>query len=315
MTSKFTAAMAILFALLLALPQTSEAATGGALAVYWGQNLDEGSLTETCASGIYDIVNIAFLYKFGGGQTPEINLAGHCGSWTSGGCTGVGQEISYCQQLGIKVLISIGGGTDTYTLTSVEDAQDVADYLWTNFLDGNTSAGPLGGAILDGVDFDIEFGDGQYYDNLTYFLKAYDQNVYLTAAPQCPYPDAHLNIAISTGLFDTVWVQFYNNPQCQYSSGNIDNIINSWNTWVSSTTAGNISLGLPASSDAAPSGGFIPADVLINQILPVVKQSDKYGGVMLWSRYYDVQSGYGATIKPYIYKDELNVEELLVSSS
>ncbi|GKV40551.1 hypothetical protein SLEP1_g48180 [Rubroshorea leprosula] len=36
---------------------------------------------------------------------------------------------------------------------------------------------------------------------------------------------------------------------------------------------------------------------------------------MLWSRYYDLLSGYGATIKPYIYKDELNVEELLVSSS
>jgi len=30
---------------------------------------------------------------------------------------------------------------------------------------------------------------------------------YITAAPQCPFPDAWLGNALTTGLFDFVWVQ------------------------------------------------------------------------------------------------------------
>jgi chitinase len=56
----------------------------------------------------------------------------------------------------------------------------------------------------------------------------------LSAAPQCPYLDAHLDSAIQTDLFDYVWVQFYNNPQCQYSNGNTANLVNAWNQWTSS---------------------------------------------------------------------------------
>lgn len=49
---------------------------GGDIVVYWGQDESEGTLSETCNSGLYKIVNIAFLAKFGGGRQPEINLAG-----------------------------------------------------------------------------------------------------------------------------------------------------------------------------------------------------------------------------------------------
>lgn len=48
----------------------------GDIVVYWGQGESEGTLKETCNSGLYKIVNIAFLAKFGGGRQPEINLAG-----------------------------------------------------------------------------------------------------------------------------------------------------------------------------------------------------------------------------------------------
>ena len=51
----------------------------------------------------------------------------------------------------------------------------------------------------------------------------------------------------------------------------------------------------PNTPEAAPSGGFIPADVLISQVLPSIKGSPKYGGVMLWSKQYD--NGYSAAIK------------------
>nr|KYP45392.1 Acidic endochitinase SE2 [Cajanus cajan] len=60
-----------------------------------------------------------------------------------------------------------------------------------------------------------------------------------------------------------------------------------------------IFLGLPASPQAAGSG-FIPAFDLTSQVLPAIKGSAKYGGVMLWSRYYDVQSGYSSSIRSHV---------------
>ncbi|KAH0978842.1 hypothetical protein GBA52_006019 [Prunus armeniaca] len=249
------------------------------VAVYWGQNGNEGTLAETCATGKYKYVNIAFLNKFGNGQTPEINLAGHCNP-ASNGCTIVSGGITSCQSQGVKVLLSIGGGIGNYSLASPADARAVADYLWHNFLGGKKSTSrPLGDAVLDGIDFDIELGSTQYWDVLARRLKAYSKPrraVYLAGAPQCPFPDKFLGGALNTGLFDYVWVQFYNNPQCQYSSG-------------------LMFLGLPAAPEAAGSG-FIPATVLNSEVLPVIKKSPKYGGVMLWSKFYDDQSGYSSSI-------------------
>ncbi|EOX95350.1 hypothetical protein QUC31_004984 [Theobroma cacao] len=276
----------------VALSKTSYATV---ISTYWGQNGFEGTLKEACDTGTYKIIMIAFLNTFGDGQTPSMNLAGHCDP-SSGTCVIFGDQISYCQDLGIKVLLSLGGAWGNYYLTSTDDAQSVADYLWNTFLGGRTSAGPLGDATLDGIDFDIEGGSNLYYDDLARFLKQKDDSVYLSAAPQCPYPDYYLASAIATGLFDSVWVQFYNNPPCQYSDGNIANLINSWYYWTTSINATHLFLGLPASPIAAYSGGYIPADILNSQVLPVIENSAKYGGVMLWSRYYDLLNGYGASI-------------------
>ncbi|GAB4826294.1 hypothetical protein Ancab_040357 [Ancistrocladus abbreviatus] len=289
-----------LFSLLL-LPflffSLSHAATNSGIAIYWGQNGLEGTLKDTCATGKYKYVNIAFVYKFGGGQIPTIDLSGHCDP-TSGGCTGLSSDIKDCQSLGIKVMLSLGGGVGNYSLTSKADAKQFAQYLWNNFLGGTSTSRPLGSAVLDGFDFDIELGSTLYWDDLARDLALYSlkgRKVYLTAAPQCPFPDEHLGTALSTGLFDYVWVQFYNNPPCEYLNGNITNLISSWNTWASERYIKRLFLGLPASTQAAGSG-FMPADVLTSQVLPIIKKSTKYGGVMFWSRYWDEQSGYTSSI-------------------
>ena len=94
----------------------------GTITVYWGQNGNECSLADTCSSGYYGIVNIAFLVVFGNNQTPQMNLAGHRDP-NSGGCTWLSTGIKACQDRGIKVLLSIGGALGSYTLTSVEDAR------------------------------------------------------------------------------------------------------------------------------------------------------------------------------------------------
>ncbi|XVF22458.1 hypothetical protein REPUB_Repub12eG0174300 [Reevesia pubescens] len=85
--------------------------------------------------------------------------------------------------------------------------------------------------------------------------------MYLTAAPQCPFPDAWVGGALKTDI-----------------------------------PATKIFLGLPAAPAAAGSG-FIPVVDLTSKVLPGIKDSDKYGGVMLWSKYYDDQTGYSSAIK------------------
>ncbi|WJX14420.1 chitinase [Trifolium repens] len=255
--------------ILISLFKSSHAA--GNIAVYWGQNGGEGSLEDACITNNYQFVNIAFLSTFGNGQTPQLNLAGHCNPAAANGCAIFSSQIQacHCQAKGIKVLLSLGGDTKAgnYTLSSSDDAIQVAKYLWDNFLGGTSTSRPLGDAVLDGIDFDIEAGGSKYYDVLAETLHNFSSptQVYLSAAPQCPYPDAHLISAIQTGLFDYVWVQFYNNPQCQYSNGNFADLVNAWKQWTSSQ-AKQVFLGVPAANDSAASnGGFIPANILISQ--------------------------------------------------
>ncbi|OMO67067.1 hypothetical protein COLO4_30240 [Corchorus olitorius] len=121
------------------------------------------------------------------------------------------------------------------------------------------------------------------------------RKVYLSAAPQCPFPDRYLGDALKTGLFDYIWVQFYNNGHCQYAPSNPKKLLISWNQWTTSFKATKKFLGLPATKEAASTRtGYIPPWELISKILPMIKKSPNYGGIMLWNRYFD--SGYSAAI-------------------
>ncbi|KAF3439937.1 hypothetical protein FNV43_RR18215 [Rhamnella rubrinervis] len=65
------------------------------------------------------------------------------------------------------------------------------------------------------------------------------------------------------------------------------------------TNTGMILQGLPAAP--APAGsGFIPVDDLTSKVLPAIKGSNKYGGVMLWSKYYDDQTKSSSSIKSHV---------------
>lgn len=119
--------------------------------------------------------------------------------------------------------------------------------------------------------------------------------MYLTAAPLCTFPSKYLDMALKTRLFDYVWVQFYGHTSCQYIDGDITNLISSWNVWSSTGYAKRVFMGLPAAKWVA-GNGYIPADILKSQVLPVIKKSPHYGGVMLWSKYWDDTTGYSPAI-------------------
>lgn len=111
---------------------------------------------------------------------PGTNFAGHCWAGTYknkddvGGdllseCWSIKEGIPYCQERGVKVLLSIGGvynedGGD-YKVTTDQKGVDFADFLWSAFgpydknwngprpfdaNDGSTRP------AIDGFDFDIE---------------------------------------------------------------------------------------------------------------------------------------------------------------
>ncbi|KAK2975245.1 hypothetical protein RJ640_027997 [Escallonia rubra] len=220
----------------------------GSIAIYWGQKMKEGTLADTCSTGRFAYVNIAFLA-----------LDDHCDPAVNG-CTGLADDIRSYQSKGVKVMLSIGGGDGSYYLMSTADAKNVSQYLWDKYLGGNSTSRPFGDAVLDGY--------------------ASKKKVYLTAAPQCPFPDVYMSKALSTGLFDYIWMQFYNN-YCEYN-GDASALKGIWDQWNSNVTATNFFLGLPAAPSGA-TGGFIPKDTLISQVLPLIKKSPKYGGVMLWT--------------------------------
>ncbi|CAL9040638.1 unnamed protein product [Musa banksii] len=260
-----------------------------------------GGLREACATDNYKYGLVAFVNQFGGNQ----DLAGHCDPNTNDS-TFLSNDIILCQRdYNVKVMLSLGGAIGKYRLVSKEEAREVAHYIWNNFLVGSSSNRPLGNAVLDEVDFDIEGGSRDHWDDLPRCLKAYstpERKVYLSATPQCPMPDYFLQPAIDTGLFDYLWVQFYNN-YCRYS-GNVATFEQIWNRWTSMNVS-KVFLGVPASHQAA-GGGFVRPAELITQVLPIVKRSEKYGGIMLWNRYHNVLYGYSSEVKNYVCSDRLS---------
>ena len=72
-----------------------------------------------------------------------------------------------------------------------------------------------------------------YWDDLarTFWelINMQERKMCLPAAPRCLFPDKWLDTAITTGLFDYVWVQFFNNPSCQYNDSATE-LIYYWTT-------------------------------------------------------------------------------------
>ncbi|BAT89472.1 hypothetical protein VIGAN_06043200 [Vigna angularis var. angularis] len=303
-----------LIILLLSLFTLSSSSLHTGITVYWGQNAGEGPLVSACDNGNYDTVLLAFLNKFGAGRTPAWDFAGHCDKGSAKKCTELESEIKYCQEKGIKVLLSIGGNPSNsdYSLNSPDDAKEVAKYLFKNFLSGQY--GPLGSVKLDGIDFFIEKTE-DYWDDLAKELDSLRQTISrpfsLSAAPSClTYPIPYLGKAIATKLFDYVFVKFYDNPSCSYVGG-LNTLLGSWDKWVDLVASPNLLfLGLPAAPNAGE--GYIPPEFLIRRVLPHAKLASNYGGVMLWDRYYDAKTGYSDQIF-HVSKSNVQVSEASVS--
>jgi Chitinase len=214
------------------------------------------------------------------------------------------KDIATCQKKNKTILLSIGGATYSEGgFKSEQDAKDGAKLMWETFgpkQDGSKSLRPFGDVALDGFDFDFEANVqhmAPFANELRSLMEAdkSKQKFYLTAAPQCPYPDqADKEILNGPVYIDAIWVQFYNN-YCGVNNFNTDPSsskynFDEWDNWaknVSKNKDVKVLVGVPAFTTAA-STGYIPASELA-KVIEYTKKFESFGGVMMW----DATQAYG----------------------
>ncbi|KAF2714866.1 carbohydrate-binding module family 18 protein [Pleomassaria siparia CBS 279.74] len=294
------------------------------VAIYWGQGSSQAPLLEVCNDPSVDIVNLAFVNQFpkAVGDYPGTDFGNACwadvytqpdgnASALKSQCLGIEPGIKACQANGKKVLLSVGGGAPTdYYLQKIAIAEYFAEFLWGAF--GPKTAAwvdagkprPFGDAVVDGFDLDIEsymasppFAQylwGNYNVLVTRLRTLYatvSGTYYISAAPQCIVPDAHLADAITKVAFDFIFAQFYNTAECNTRAG-VNGLstftFTKWVDWLKTNSKNkNVKLymGMPGGIAGAPND---PQSILTIQEANtfLTKYSklhpDMFGGAMLW---------------------------------
>ncbi|KAL8722562.1 MAG: hypothetical protein Q9225_000957 [Loekoesia sp. 1 TL-2023] len=309
------------------------------MAVYWGQGPSQQRLAHFCADSSIDIIPIAFLNIFPDQVNrgyPGTNFGNQCGSETYknkdgssspllSNCPFIGPDIKTCQAMGKKILLSLGGAIPTnQSIKDDNSAKSFAKFLWNAFgpvdptYDGPR---PFGDAVVDGFDFDIESavsdndattqyrGYGTMIDTLRiYFAADIQKQYYISGAPQCVIPDAHLAHPIETSWFDFLFIQFYNTPQCSarayfdasYGAQGDQPSVISFDAWVDfiRMKAMNKDVKLYIGLPAAPltqlvydTKMYIAPDDVINLVeVYQCRYPQEFGGIMVFEATYSEQN-------------------------
>lgn len=280
------------------------AADGAQNVVYWGQNgggvVENNDLATYCTkeSGI-DVIVLAFLYQYGNGvKIPAGTIGQSCSISTTGepqNCEALTSAIETCKTNGVKVIMSLGGASGAYSLTSQEEAETIGQNLWDAY--GNSASNgsvprPFGKTFVNGWDFDIESNSGnQYYEFMiaklrSNFASDSANQYFITGAPQCPIPEPNMNEIITKAQFDYLFVQFYNNPGCS-TDGTIN--FDQWKTNVAGSPSADakIFIGVPASplgATGTESGAkYYLEPATLTKVVSQHAQDEKFGGVMMWA--------------------------------
>ncbi|PSR80667.1 glycoside hydrolase family 18 protein [Coniella lustricola] len=278
------------------------------IAVYWGQNsygqaTSQERLSYYCSNTEIDIIPIAFLLAI---DTPTINVANAGNNCTTFAgtelldCPQIEADIEECQSSYNKtIMLSIGGATYTEGgFTSSTAAIAAAQEIWAMFgpvQASSTVDRPFGDAVVDGFDFDFE----SVTENTAYFAAelralmnaataAGDKEYYLSAAPQCPYPDAADNDMLDGAVsFDFIMIQFYNN-YCSISTFVAGDTAQpyfdytTWDAWAQTVSANpnvKILVGIPANTGA---GSGYTTGATLEAALQYSETFSSFGGVMMW---------------------------------
>ena len=288
---------------------TLNAQSSSNLAVYYGQSpaTDNYTLEQICQDQNVDIVVLAFLTTFyGPGGQPSIDFGSAGGGTPTHGaqkinatglldCPFLAKNITTCQSLGKKVLLSLGGASGVTNFTSDAQATSFASNLWNLFGGGMTDSDmrPFGSVRIDGFDVDNEDHSTAHYNTFVSALRSTfsgdkTKQYYISGAPQCPRPDASIPLAAMQTM-DFVFVQFYNNAAAGCDIGQ-PGFIDSFKAWSgdlsgNSTVAGKgpkLYIGAPACKTCAGKGYLDPANMTSVIKSAMTAGIGNFGGVMLW---------------------------------
>lgn len=303
-----TSPIAIVYLLIFtAFVSAFNAASESNMVYYYGQNSagTQRPLAEYCQADSADAFVLAFMNAF---PNIQLNFANACQTTFPGNqllhCPSMAKDIKYCQSKGKAILLSMGGASGAYGFTSDSEAKQFADIVWNMFLGGSVDQRPFDDAVLDGIDLDIEGGSTTGYtafvDQLrSHFASDSSKKYYITAAPQCPYPDAMLGSTLDSAWVDMVFVQFYNN-YCGLNAYPRGFNYRTWNKWAKTKAVNKgvkIFIGAPGSPRAAGSGyvGASKLNSIVNSIRS--KYSSTFGGVMVWDASQALDgSGWGQSV-------------------
>ncbi|PQE21681.1 class III chitinase protein [Rutstroemia sp. NJR-2017a WRK4] len=260
------------------------------VAIYWGQGPNQGTLASYCSNTDFNIIPVSFLVSI---KDISVNVG-------NADPTQVGKDIITCQGMGKTILLSIGGETFTENLLSSSDvATSAAKTVWAAFgpkQSGSSTTRPFGDAVIDGFDFDIEKPNLSNMDVFAGELRSLmdaetSKKYYLTAAPQCPYPDLNEQSFLQGQVaFDAVFVQFYNNPSCGVSAFTKGSSTQSgfnmatWDNWAATKSKNKdvkVFVGIPGSTAAANPASFVDSATLAD-IITYSKTFKSFGGIMSW---------------------------------
>ncbi|CAI8493557.1 unnamed protein product [Hanseniaspora opuntiae] len=240
------------------------------IALYWGvDSNNEESLAYYCEKGDADIILLSFLDAF---PTMSLDLDENCQSDFSNSstvCSTLESDIKTCQDLGVTVMLSLGGEAGSYGFTNTSEAKTFATTLWNTFGEGSADYRPFGSAVIDGFDFDIENNLDTGYTALVNELRSIanekgSKYYYISAAPQCVYPDA---------------------AYAEDKSPNSDI---------------KLFLGLPGSASAA-STGYQSNLTVVDAAVESLYSDSNFGGIMLW----DADYGYSNFVDGKSYVEQM----------
>lgn len=107
---------------------------------------------------------------------------------------------------------------------------------------------------------------------------------YISAAPQCPIPDASIPLD-AMQVMDFVYVQFYNNGPCNLGQAGFMDSFNAWSKQLAAGPNGGPKLfvGTAACENCAGYGSYLPPAAMAPAVHKAVAANLKnMGGVMLW---------------------------------
>ncbi|KAF2440227.1 glycoside hydrolase family 18 protein [Karstenula rhodostoma CBS 690.94] len=310
---------------------------GQNLFVYFSQSSGKNvTLIHVCKNPAVDVVILGFVRDFDGtGGYPSMDFGpANCNTTRPlqdpvapglARCNELGRQVKWCQGIGKKVFVSIGGSISNTTFETGSkghrQAKWAAKVIWNLFGAGTDmrSLRPLGwDVVVDGFDIDHEEGSSNDYHTFVSELRSYRSSaskpIYLSAAPGCTFTSSTLSKA-TLALVDFIFIRYYNSADCAIGMPGFPLSLKEWyEKMVPSPFLPFPKVLLGGLSFYNGNKGYVTAESFRDAVLAAKQpnftcwwNAHKFGGVMLWDgvRGLENEVGPGVDFLTYV-KDVLD---------